>query len=340
MLMSGPNSVGIIDPRTEFYGDEQGRLEALRGLTYTAFKQHLFDIRNSLPGREPESEYGFVQQQNTRHGILAGEFFPMPQDKDELLAYALKEAQAQEDIQISALVLGVAVLAVHPYEDGNGGTYRSVYSELSRGLTPSSPEYKAAQQPHSKLVDLGMMIDTESPYRLVSQVAFLKAGVKKIADQAWPISKDTSAAAEHYNDREFHGLSIEERAMLDAQLGDKENNPPGRFCNNSAAILFGFSRLAVERQIGLPIDEAPAGHSQVNVPDTLAMINEDAKRELLKYIQQYPAYKALAAIDLLGKDGDTILHLPDGINIAVRDLLLQYTNNYLMSHVRIEGALL
>lgn len=114
----------------EFAGDEDQRQTALRGLSFDNFYSRISDVnslfrKNSDP-QDPETPV-IVQS-------AMGYFTYIPPDRDDkysLLGEMYKLAQDAEDIQDTAMVLGLAINAVHPFNDGNGRTSRFVYDELA-----------------------------------------------------------------------------------------------------------------------------------------------------------------------------------------------------------------
>jgi hypothetical protein len=310
----------------EFYGNQQIRLEELRTTSYEEFKNLLIETHNTHP--QAEVETSFVGAQN---GTLGGGLYPRAQDKDMLMAYALEQAQEQANVQVAALILGTAIVAIHPFEDGNGRTSRTIYSALSRGLDDASPEHQKV-----RLGGKGDIIDfsgvSREPYELAQKLAYQEAGVTKLASQTWYLSQDTEASKKHYGEREFHGLTSDERAELDGLLGEKngseERGDVGRYGGLDDSLLFGFSKVSEELGLDLPINHFSHGRTAVNVPDALMLMDGDAKRKLFEYIQQYHTLKAKAAIDLVGKNGEEVIETDQGA-IAIRDYLLTQTNNYL-----------
>lgn len=310
------------------YGNEQGRLEELRSMDYAAFKEQILQLRNTHPGEEGAVD--FVTHQNTTVG---GFFYPRPEDKDMLLEYALMEAQKQDDMQVAALILGSAIVLVHPFSDGNGRTARSLYAYLSRGLNSDDPEYKRLRHNgQSDTVDFSA-IHHYGDY-MADQIIYSETGITKVADAPWDLSKDPELAKFHFGDREYSGLTESERRQLDVVFGTKfgqEGEDVGRYSGgNDQAVVYAFSKLASEENVNLSINTFQ--HTAVNVPDTLAQLTPEQKKKIAPYFYDYGTLRAKTCIDLIGKYGDHQISEKGG-KISVRDYLVRHSRNYITSKV-------
>lgn len=325
----------VTDIRLEYFGDEMSRVEALSPMDYDTFKRTLIDIHDSHPNIQQEGR--FVTRQNGTNG---GEYYSVADDKDGLMEYALNQAKTQDDIQVAALLLGVAVVAIHPFGDGNGRTARTLYSQLSRGFSDNDPEHEKLRYNNTRGRGLGSDLVSfasvsEDMYGLADKAVYMNTEVAKIATQDWYLSNDPEAAKKHYGDREYHGLTYTEREKLDGLLGYKHGKDGeeglGRYAATSGAIVFGFSKIEAAHHVNLPIKEFPGNRRAIITPDALTMMSGDMKREFTGYMQEYHSEKARAAIDLIGKYGDTYLNLAGSGKIKVRDYLLTQTRTYLAS---------
>jgi len=299
-----------------YYGDEQIRLDQFQSTEYTDFKDYLLGTRNS------HSSLGHVDSfVDSPNFNLGGKIYPRPEDKDYLLEYALKQAQASGDIQVAAFIMGIAIVFTHPFLDGNGRTSREVYGYLSRGIDASSTEHEKLRK--SKPGEMNKIdfswIDSYAG-TLLDRIIYDESVVKPIAHSA---INDSSfgAAHEHYEELEYRGLNDEEIRELDLILGE----------GNRRAVLFGLSMIAKEDGIEFPRVTVKERVS-VMVAGSLAVLNGDQKRTLIKYTRDYNTHRAKAAIDLIPKYGNQKLNYENG-KISVSDWLVQGTRNYLASRV-------
>jgi hypothetical protein len=65
---------------------------------------------------------------------------PQPIDRVPLMEKAFQRAQEVSNPEDAAIILGLAITAVHPYNDGNGRTSRLVYSLLQHGYNGSDED--------------------------------------------------------------------------------------------------------------------------------------------------------------------------------------------------------
>jgi hypothetical protein len=319
------------DPVAEFYGDEARRFEELQLLSYPDFKQQLLTIHNSILDDKPEDHFVTGLNGTTRNKI-----FPRPEDKDMLLEYALRQAQEQPDVQDAALILGAAIVFIHPFNDGNGRTSRTLYGQLSRGFT-----YEAGKKTEANAVQLNGIgrdfIDFEGITLLepfIEDIVFKEADVPAIASSAWYISTDKEAAKHHYGPREYHGLSDAEARELDVLLGEKhgvDGVDPDRYLGNGKSILYGFSCLVKEYGIELPKRTFEGGRELVITPDALAQLDGDQKRKFIEYTKAYNTLYAKAAIDILGKYKNEPIRLDGGEVSTIKSYIVEHTNNYIAS---------
>jgi prophage maintenance system killer protein len=319
------------DTRAEYYGDEQSRLADFKQLDYPEFKDLILHVHNNYI--EAEHEDAFVQGMNYSRG---GTIFPRAEDKDSLLEYALKEAQAKDDIQEAAIILGTAIVFTHPLEDGNGRLSRTIYAWLSRGMPVDATmednvEAWLVRQGSigRDFVDFGRL-ETEGEH-LIEKVAYFENGLEPVANGVWHLSSDEDAAKHHYGQREYHGLTAEEAEELDTLLGEKSGEDginPDRRAGNSHAVLYGLSKIYAEEGLEMPI-RLIEDKTQVITPDALAMMSGDQKRKLTTYIRDFNTIFARSAIDLVSKYGDLIETIGDGEQMRVLDWVVNKTNNFL-----------
>jgi prophage maintenance system killer protein len=296
----------------------QERLEELRTLEYEDFKHALIEIHNTHP--DIKREVSFVNYQNMNTG---GEKFPRPEDKDELLAYALEQAQAQDDVHVAAFMLGAAIGAVHPFHDGNGRTARTIYSYFAKGLDIHDEELvRVRTERNDETVDLTM----SSQDAITDLYVYQDSGVTKIAE--WVNFWRSGEVSRMFDEQELHGLSAEDRERLDWALGDRiSDDSEKRNGTATDAIIFGFSKLKDELGLDIPTIINGYDDTVILVADALASLDGNAKRLLTAYIQDYDTLKAKAVIDSIGKHGDVIIE-NEGREVSVRKFLYSQTRNY------------
>lgn len=327
-------------PLAEYYGDQEARLETLRSLDYDDFKRQLIEVHGGFIGA---AEYrGFTTCQNSMSG---GNNFPPPDKKDEVLAYALEQAQRQDDVQDAALIINIGIVCTHPFSNGNGRTGRTLYAGLSRGLKFDGSD--GAYSDEAELLQTGGIIArdiidiggplTERFGHWMDNLVYGTTGVEKIATQAWYLSQDEEAAKWHYGEREYHDLDADDAKKLDVLFGEKhgtDGKDPARYGTSMYASLYALSRIVQESGVDLPVQNF-SGRSLVNIPDSLAQLNGLQKREVIEYIQEYNTLYAKAAIDLIAKHRDVRIEDPvTGLKTkTIKDMIVEKTNNYLVSDI-------
>jgi hypothetical protein len=323
----------------EHYGDEATRLEELLGLEYPTYKQRLIDLHDSHPDIEPEG--AFVDETNSTHG---GEIFPRPEDKDQLLSYALEQAQTAGDLQVAALILATGIVFTHPFGEGNGRTSRAEYAYWSRGLDEDVDEYRHLrrtqglgyrQDPRTE-VNFGDIMDVYAE-ELISDVIFRESGFESVAEVAASMSRDSEAVKAPYNaEREYKGLTDTEADELDTLLG-QTSWMPGRYAKlfaNAPAWLYSLSKIHAATGSALSTGTTMVDGEVctcVNLPDSLALMDRKTKLTFMDYLKEYYTLRAKAAIDLMGKYGNESANEVGHPEMSIRDYLVDKTNNYLAS---------
>lgn len=101
---------------------------------FSSLLNRLNGLQRSIPtsGRHMDGG-GFVQQT----GALCGESIdhqpPLKEDRGPLMRLAYEAAQQAPSPEDAAVILGLSINAIHPYEDGNGRTSRFTYMLLQHG---------------------------------------------------------------------------------------------------------------------------------------------------------------------------------------------------------------
>lgn len=119
----------------------------LDSLTYEEFKKYL-SLVNGLELGLSINERGkagnsLVQSDNAFLGSEVAYRPPHSSRRDSLLEKAFIKAQSLESPEVAGLTLGLAINAIHYFDDGNGRTARMTYALLSRGYdgTPEANDY-------------------------------------------------------------------------------------------------------------------------------------------------------------------------------------------------------
>lgn len=331
------NEQSLAQHNVDLSGSGSSRLELLKSMEYDDFKNWILDTRNGLPAVERDELSrvdGFIATPNM---TLGGKLYPRPQDKDELLEYALSDAHKVDNIDDAALILGAAIVYIHPFGDGNGRTSRTVYFQLSQGSEADVLDYARESGSADDTAEFGT-IHTALRGSLLDQIVYLESGVVKLADQAWALSSDPNAARMHYGEREYHGLNEGDIAEFEMILGDKYGKEGeeiiGRYSPNADAVLFGISKFAQETGIDVGALAIDPDFTQVITPDLLASLDGNQKHQLLGYIRDYNSLEARAAIDAVAKYGDSIVNIEGYGDVSIHSLVLEATRNTVTSRWR------
>lgn len=97
--------------------------------SYQNFRQGLIIANNVL--RHTVIRDFDSGKNGVHNGDRMGLYFPHPNHKDDVLGLSFDLAQEHQTDSGPAMQLGVAVLAAHPFEDGNGRISRTVHSALA-----------------------------------------------------------------------------------------------------------------------------------------------------------------------------------------------------------------
>lgn len=81
------------------------------------------------------------EQEMDGAGLMADGYMPPdPQDRRTLMHEAYEKAMAEESPVEAAFVLGMSILTIHPYIDGNGRTSRTIFALLTNGYSGSDED--------------------------------------------------------------------------------------------------------------------------------------------------------------------------------------------------------
>ncbi len=167
----------------------------LDSLSYEDFKKWT-GLVNGVERGIPRSERGqvsdsYVLSENPLMGTEV-EYQPPHKDfRDPLLKMAFEKAQSIDDPETAALTLGLAINAIHYFEDGNGRTARMTYALLSRGYNGSSED----QAYYSSLLENTKGREVVNPNPAVSGVD------KKIRSEMFTKTQKNSGFVEAFGDK-------------------------------------------------------------------------------------------------------------------------------------------
>lgn len=81
------------------------------------------------------------QQKMDGDGMVADGYMPPdPQDRIPLLKEAFEKATKEDTTEKCAMILGMSILTIHPYSDGNGRTSRTIFALLTNGYSGSKKD--------------------------------------------------------------------------------------------------------------------------------------------------------------------------------------------------------
>ncbi len=101
---------------------------------FSSLLNRLNGLQRNIPtsGRHMDGG-GFVQQTGVLSGSSIEHQPPLKEDREPLMRLAYEAAQQAPSPEDAALILGLSINAIHPYEDGNGRTSRFTYMLLEHG---------------------------------------------------------------------------------------------------------------------------------------------------------------------------------------------------------------
>lgn len=137
----------------EIFTTPEKSKEFLDSLNYDEFKKWVSFV-NGIERGVPTGERGKVSGSivSSENGLMGTEVEYRPPHtsyRNQLLEMAFNKSKAIEDPTMSGLTLGLAINAIHYFEDGNGRTGRMVFALLSKGYDGSDK----AKTYYSKLLE-------------------------------------------------------------------------------------------------------------------------------------------------------------------------------------------
>lgn len=340
---TGPSAVS----RFETYGDEAARLEDLRSWDYDQFKKLLLELNNDVRGDEEEPVSDFYQNYNAMGAGWMGMagvnvHFPIPQDQEDLLQYALEKAQAADDVQDAALILGTAVVKVHPFADGNGRTSRALYARLSRGWDETDEEYRRVASPHKageqddearEEIDLGSVFDDHPMDGYINTYPYLENELDTTAAPRASFDHYKGGGIKFPSPKQLPNVSKQDYDIIWQATGVGQH---GYLATTDVrGLQFALTKVLQRHDL---MDTYASTKSFPGQDSFLAadlprfLRDEDSSRshELAEAIKEYRRLVAKGAIDFLTDEVGGKAQVPDsdGNTMPIKDLLIQETNNY------------
>lgn len=113
----------------QVFNSDENKINFLKSLTFEDFKEWLERV-NGILRDKPIADREMDGKNMTISGALIGTdaVFPKFEDKENLLQKVFETVQKTDDVKDVALLLSMAVVAIHPFSDGNGRTSRFVFT--------------------------------------------------------------------------------------------------------------------------------------------------------------------------------------------------------------------
>ena len=344
--MATGSTVVLHDSRFELYGDEQARYEDLQTWDYASLKSRLIALNNEACAGQSEPITDFHENYSMMGGGWMGMagvdiHFPIPEDREDLFRYALKKAQAAQNIQDAALLLGTAVVAIHPFGDGNGRTSRALYAQLSRGWDDTNEEYRRLTAPHGvdeqgsearETIDLGSILIGSSVGNYADWYTYTKSDLDlKLAPLA-SYDRYEDGRIKFPSQEEMPHVANEDYQVILQSVGLDEKG----FLRTTdvKGLRFALGKVLQKRSLGekyiTPASE-PHSFPKANLGQVLTQEDPAVAHELAQAIGEYAKLRALAAIDFLTDDfgGQLQVRRPDGEVGFIKDLVIEETDNYM-----------
>lgn len=130
----------------EIFGTPESAKAFLDSLQYEEFKKWC-DMVNGMERSITVPERGKASESVVHsEGALTGTSIeyqpPLKQFREELLKKTFEKAQSIDNPEVAGLTLGMAINAIHYYDDGNGRTGRMLYALLAKGYDGSAESKK------------------------------------------------------------------------------------------------------------------------------------------------------------------------------------------------------
>lgn len=124
----------------KIHSQTNGTPESIKKYFETLSFDNFSNLLNELNGY-----YRGIHSQHNMDGngkMSDGYMPPDPKDRVPLLKEAFEKAIKEDSPEKSAMVLGMSILTIHPYLDGNGRTSRTIFALLTNGYSGSNEDKK------------------------------------------------------------------------------------------------------------------------------------------------------------------------------------------------------
>lgn len=344
------------------YGNEQERLDGFKRLSFNRLKQKIIAMnrwarkgKNDAPGLEAE---GFTR--DGRYAVSERKvphIYPGPEDYMDVLEYGFKKAQEAEDVQDAALIMSSAIVASHPFNDGNGRTSRVVYGELSAGITPDNEAFdmlNASTKPGdldigARSVDIGSFArNNPDLYSIAVDAIYRRGDITRFNGQFTGLNFDRDEETGRYLDvtnRMIEGLSPSQISWLDdvyanlrglnfdrTQIVDTPGADPAfRYAISSASEKFpGFLQ---KFRVGNP--DVVGNAQQLDVEAVLNSGNIDFVKAIADGAREFYKQYAMSIIDMVGGDlSNELIDAPGGGKMTVKNRIIETSNNFLSENIQ------
>lgn len=186
--------------------------EFLDSLNYDEFKQWISFV-NGIERGVPTEERGKVGDSSVMsEGFLGAREIvyrpPHQSHRNDLLKLAFSKARSVSDPAMAGLTLGLAINAIHYFDDGNGRTGRMVFALLSRGYDGSGEN----QAYYSSLLENTKGREVINPNPATSSID------KKIRDEMLTLAREKCGYNEAFKDEAMPTIIVD--AYPDALAGE------------------------------------------------------------------------------------------------------------------------
>lgn len=325
----------------QFPGFEVPAGQLLPGLSQGSLKDLLIGIHNEMVPEETLLD--FDADKNAMGQGMGGVMdsyavrYPRRQDKEELLTYALEEAKACQDPRDGALLLAASVVAIHPFNEGNGRVSRALYSDLLGTERPDTPGEKRRLDigKGRQFIDLGTAFtQDEWLSRWSAHLPYIASNLAS-ADVRVVIHKTDvkdNVEATTLDEEAMVGLSDEEKTDLVAAIGaDKFGNT---YAKDGEGLSFATALVVSKHpELAVLIDSKEGRTWQlVNIHHFLPRLSNEQRIEFVSALWEHRKLRAQSTIDFLSDDTGSSVIMAGG-RTTLRSLVIERTINLHSSRI-------